>query len=309
MSSKLKVAISGATGFIGKYLVDAFIKQGAEIVLLVRYGKKLPLEWNDKVKVIFAEASDYIKLKTETLNNIKSDIFFHFAWNGTSGEGRYDDKVQVKNIEYACDAMRLATRMGCRRFVNAGSIMEYDAMDLLGNNEKLKPVPGYIYSIAKLAADLMCRTLAAQLNIEYINVVISNIYGPEEQSKRFISTVMRKMIRNERIALTHGRQKYDFIYIADAIEEILLAAQNGMDDGIYYIGNREPRTLKEYVIEMKETLGSKSELAFGELELFGEGLSYREFDTRRIYNEFQFVPRVSFPDGIRKIMNAESTEG
>ena len=121
------------------------------------------------------------------------DAFLHLAWVGTSGILRADEKVQIKNVEYACDAVRLAKKLGCSRFVNAGSIMEYEAFYTL-TKSGMKSNPNMMYSIGKLAEDLSCKTVSAAVDIAYCNVVIGNIYGVGEQSQRFINVMLKKLL-------------------------------------------------------------------------------------------------------------------
>jgi nucleoside-diphosphate-sugar epimerase len=201
-------------------------------------------------------------------------------------------------VQAACDAVKLAARLGCKRFVNAGSIMEYEAMSYIPQ-AGATPGMGNIYSTAKLAADFMAKTTAAKEHIEYCNVIISNIYGIGEKSGRFLNSVMRKMLQNESIAMTQGTQLYDFIYVTDAVKAIILAGINGEANTSYYIGNETQRPLREFVLDMKEILQSKSELLFGRVPFTGAMLSYREFDTEGL-KTLGFRPEISFKEGIKK---------
>lgn len=71
----------------------------------------------------------------------------------------------------------------------------------------------------------MAKIVSVNAEIEYINVIISNIYGAGEESERFFNTTLRKMMNHEKIPLTHGEQMYDFIYVSDAVRAIILAGK------------------------------------------------------------------------------------
>ena len=111
---------------------------------------------------------------------------------------RANEKIQLANVQYTIDAVRLANRMKCKRFIHAGSIMEYEA-SLCMNDASISPSLGYIYSTAKLTADYMARTVAQILGVEYLNAIISNIYGVGETSARFLNTTLRKLIAGDTI--------------------------------------------------------------------------------------------------------------
>lgn len=60
----------------------------------------------------------------------------------------------MNNVRYVCDAIALAKKLGCSRFINSGSIMEYEAYQYL-KEDKAAPGMGYIYSTAKLTGDFL----------------------------------------------------------------------------------------------------------------------------------------------------------
>ncbi|MCI8881334.1 MAG: NAD(P)-dependent oxidoreductase [Clostridiaceae bacterium] len=292
----MRIIITGSTGFVGRELVAELLRQKDDVTVIVRDKQKLPAEWMHHVHVIEASMEQISELEITDFSGREADLFFHLAWNGTAGDQRSNVSIQLQNIQYTCDAVSLAQRLHCKKFVNAGSIMEYEAAQYL-LSESAMPGSGYIYSTSKLAANFMAKTVAVNYQLDYINIVISNIYGVGEQSPRFINTTVEKMLKNETIELTHGRQLYDFIYITDASKEIVLAGKKGKNNNIYYIGNAAPKPLKDFILLMKKTLKSKSELQFGKIPFHGALLSYKEFDTEKTL-ALGHLPAVSFEQGI-----------
>lgn len=296
----MNVIVTGATGFVGRSLVDELLVHKDNIVVLVRDTEKIPSGWTDNVKIVKCSMNEFDKIDITSILKNKPDLFYHLAWEGTAGEVRGNESVQINNIRYSCDAIRLAVRLGCKKFIYAGSIMEYEAL----NNVPIEGQPlsiNYIYSIAKMTADYMLRVIASSLKIDYCNVIISNIYGETEKSERFLNTLIRRMILNETIELTHGNQLYDFIHISDAVKEICLVGEAGRNSETYYIGNAEQRPLKEFILEAKKVLGSESNLEFGKVPYMGKELSFREFNTYRIEEEFKYIPKISFEEGIKRM--------
>ena len=292
----MRIAVTGATGFVGKWLVKTLVQQNNEVVALIRNLNKTSEEWSEipAIRCIQCGMSDYEGISVENIGHV--DAFYNFAWAATSGKDRADDKLQINNIQYACNAVRLANRLGAKRFINAGSIMEYESF--YGLISEAKPSPNSIYSIAKLTEDFMCKTLANSLGLTYINVIISNIYGVGETSVRFVNTTLRKMLNNEDIDLSDCTQFYDFIYASDAAEAICLAGNKGKNNYSYYIGNNEPKKLKEFVIQMRDSINSSSKLTFGVFPTTSI-LTYKEFNTHALSDEFGFKPKISFPEGIK----------
>lgn len=59
------------------------------------------------------------------LINDKYDVFYHLAWAGTTGKARNDMYLQNENIKFTLDAVELASKLGCKVFIGAGSQAEY----------------------------------------------------------------------------------------------------------------------------------------------------------------------------------------
>ena len=293
----MKAVVTGATGFVGKWLVNELLEQGYYVCAIVRNSLKTPQNWSKSVQIIESDLSRLAELEDVD----EADVFFHLAWTGTSGVERANEKIQLANVQYTIDAVRLANRMKCKRFINAGSIMEYEA-SLCMNDASISPSLGYIYSTAKLTADYMARTVAQSLGVEYLNAIISNIYGVGETSARFLNTTLRKLIAGDTIEMTEGLQLYDFIYVSDAVKQMVLLSRDGQPNHNYYIGNSQQRKLREFVLEMKEIVGSRSLIKFGAIKFDGPMLSYSEFDTKAMM-KLGFSPQYIFADGVRKTYN------
>lgn len=293
----MKAIVSGATGFVGKWLVEELIKSQYEVMAFVHNMNKVPEAWKRKLKLVECKLSELSTLRVSADHENDYDVFFHLAWDGTSGIRKSNIDLQLNNVKYSCDAMILAQKLGCKKFVYAGSIMEYEAMGFIPQDGS-QPGGGYIYSSAKLAADFMLKTLAAQISIEYYNVIISNIYGAGEISERFLNSIIRKMIKGVSIDLTHGNQMYDFIYVTDAVRAIVRVSENGKAFSSYYIGNSKVRPLREFVLDMKKILKSESALNFGKIPFNGAILDYTKFNTAKLEEELNIIPEISFKMGV-----------
>lgn len=293
----MKAIITGSTGFLGKAVVQELLNHNVTICALVRNKKNIPISWKNKVKILECNMENYNILTKDEIG-FEPDIFYHFAWNGTSGTIRSNYEIQIQNIKYSCDALKLAQDIGCKRFINAGSIMEWDVKQYF-NNDNMIIRQNNIYSMAKLTADYFMKILASKYNLSYINAMISNVYGVGEISERFINTTVKKMLHDENIPFTDGKQMYDFIYITDAARMFYFIGLYGKAQESYYIGNPFVRPLREFIIEMKEVLMSNSILEFGYIPFTETGFNYSNFDIKKVYTEMNFKIETSFSQGIQ----------
>jgi UDP-glucose 4-epimerase len=137
-----------------------------------------------------------------------------------------DENVQVQNAMWTVACLRTAKAIGCKRFVCAGSIMEFEAHEAIYAQES-KPGMPYLYGVGKVLAHELCKPIANQLGIDLVWAYITNAYGVGESSPRFINTTLRKINNYEKLEFTSGTQNYDFIYIDDVAEAFYLLGIKG----------------------------------------------------------------------------------
>lgn len=296
-----KAIVTGASGFLGKALVQELIEQGVEVIAVVRNEASSRQLKNYNTQVLVCPLDNYNNLPS-LITDKDIDVFYHFAWEGTSGSDRGNVKLQLGNIQGTCDAVHAASKIGCNKFIFAGSIMEYEAIQYVPEDYST-PGIGYIYSTAKQTADFMAKTIANSLKLPYVTAIISNIYGVGERSTRLINTTIHKLINKEHMSFTHGEQLYDFLYITDAVRAFYLIGKNGKAFTSYYIGNPVPHPLNEFIVSIRNIVSKDIELHFGEIPFNGALLNYTEFDTTKLYREFNFTPAVPFEEGIQKTLN------
>lgn len=294
-----KAIVTGASGFVGTAVCKELLERGIEVIAICRnrHGGISSIEKNKGIRIVYADLSSFKDL-AEVIPDRDIDVFYHFAWEGSAGNLRGDADIQVKNIQYTCDVVKACSELGCKRYVFASSIMEYEIEAAMATD--VTPGINTLYCSAKIAADYMARTIAGSLGIDYIRTVITNIYGPGELSPRLVNTSIRRMINGERCSFSAGEQMYDFIYITDAAKAFVAVGERGKKNKAYYIGSREPKPLKEFLLKMRDCVNPEIEIGLGEVPFNGVSLSYHEFDIDAIKNDTGFVSEVSFEEGINK---------
>lgn len=298
------VIVTGANGFIGKTLVNALLEKGYHVVALdVRFDDVLANE--ERVTCVNVTNKEVAAL-AEEIPHQEYRCFFHLAWAGTSGPARADYAVQLNNVKLACDYIKLCSEIGCKRVVYASSINEMETYEYL-QSDNIEPAGGYIYGTGKLAAHLMGETVAKLNGIEFIPVIITNIYGVGEKSARMIYTSINKLVHKEHCSFTAGYQTYDFIYITDAINSIIAVAEKGKAFNRYYIGSGEPKPLREFLLEMRDIVDPEAELGLGDIPFKGVDISYDQFDLKKVERDTGYKNEVPFAEGIR--MTAEYIRG
>lgn len=292
-----KVVITGATGMIGKTLIEYLLKRNIEILAIIRKnskrGKDLPKHQN--LKVIECNLDNLTNLEIEE----KYDTFFHFAWDGTFGEARNDVYSQTLNIKYTLDAVELAKKLGCSTFIGAGSQAEYGRVEGI-ISEKTSQNPENGYGISKLAASQMSKILANKYKIRHIWTRIFSVYGPYDGKKTMIMSSIREMIENKKSPdYTKGEQIWDYIYSEDVAKAFYLIAEKGKNNSVYCIAQGKSRPLYEYIQIIRDTIDNNIRLNLGVIPYSEKQVMNLQANIDKLKTDTGFIPEFTFEKGIQ----------
>ena len=295
------VIVTGANGVVGSNVVRELTDHGIRVLAIDLPGCSSNLPESDLVEFL---GLDIFQLE-QHYNSIPAgvyDTFYHFAWVGSAGPARMDCELQMKNALCTVACIRIAKKLGCERFVCAGSIMEQEVISAVFTAQS-RPGMGYIYGVGKLSAHCMSKSVAAAEGIDLLWAIITNAYGEGEHSPRFINTTIRKFLRHEPLQFTAATQNYDFVHVCDVAKAFRLIGEHGKPFCEYVIGSGNARPLKEFIQQMRDTLAPDAPLVFGDIPFTGVNMPLEAFSTRAIETDCGFHPDVSFPEGVKRTMD------
>ena len=303
-----RAIITGPTGAVGTALTKELVSKGIEVLLITNPGSKRNANIIDDplVSTLPCSIEDYEKIENAT--GKEYDIFYHLAWTGAMGAKRNDIRLQEHNLRGALDAVELAKRFGCKKFVGAGSQAEYGRFEgRLTAQTPVHPENGYGY--AKLCAGEMTRDLAHQLGMEHCWVRILSVYGPNDNPNSMVMSTIVKLQKGEIPEFTLGEQKWDYLYSGDAARAFRIVGEQGKDGEIYVLGSGEAHPLKEYIEIIRDVVAPHSELGIGKIPYGPKQVMYLVADTTAL-NQLGWRKKVSYRDGIQKTaMNIKNQGG
>lgn len=294
-----RVAITGATSMIGCALVEFCLNEGMEVIAFIRKNssKLSVLPISKKLKIIEADLADFSALNIDAY----CDVFFHLGWGGTNKQERNDTMVQLKNIEYTLDAIRLAHKMNAKRFIGSGSQAEYGVI-----NEKITkdtPVnPNTAYGIAKYASGKLGLLECQNSGIEFIWARIFSAYGIGDRADTLVMHVINSFLKGETPKLTSCNQTWDFIYSEDVARAMFSLAQKGINGKSYLIASGHSKPLYDFVMEVKSKFGNNISIEFGAVEQIIGKIVQLDVDINEIVNDTGFKAEVEFSEGIDRII-------
>ena len=231
------IIITGATSMIGVALMNIAIREKTNIYAIIRRNtnriNRIPN--SPYVHVVYAELDEISKI-----NSIPEacDCFYHFGWAGTKKVDRDDPRIQEKNIGYTLDAVELAKRLNCLRFVGAGSQAEYGFTDCL-INENTQCNPTTSYGIAKYAAGILSRKRCEQLDLEHIWGRIFSVSGPHDNEGTLLLSAIDHFIAGEISRFSAATQIWNYLFESDAGEFFYRLGLSNVIPGTYLVANHE----------------------------------------------------------------------
>ena len=293
--------VNGALGAVGLALVKVLLGKGCRVWAVCYPGDARIRRIPEGTEVIECDMREISRLPEMT--GEKADAFFHLAWMGTIGPGRDDARMQTENIRCAVEAAETAERMGCGVFAGVGSQAEYGRIEGLVTAEApCFPVTGY--GIAKLCAGQLTRMVCRQKGLRHVWARILSVYGPGDGPLSVIPTIMDKLSRGEKPALTAGEQEWDFCYSEDAGEALARMAAWGKDGHVYPVGSGRTRPLREYFEIARDEIDPVLPLGIGELPYPKGQVMHLQADLGPLKKDTGFEPRFSFEEGIRETVRA-----
>lgn len=259
-----KAIISGSLGLIGKSVANYLLSNDIEVLCLGRKNLK-----ESDIKNHLDKKVDYISLDMESISELPERIkklnwevgddciFYNFAWAGVDRLTDGNFKDQLKNAINSSLAVKTAKKIGCKKFINSGSIEEnYSELALKKSLPYLSSQANY--ALSKLAARDMCSMVAYLEKIDYVHTRLSAPLSPDLSKGGYISKTLKKIINNENYETPKNTQLYDIISTNDVAKAYYLIGTKGKNKENYFIGTGKLTTLDSYFYSVKQTkLGIK----------------------------------------------------
>ena len=300
---KKKILVTGATGFIGKNLVES-LKEKFEIYALIL---------DEKEKNVIPQI-DYILWKTffDRENEIKTldgkklgkiDTVIHLASYGVNPKDNDIDKMIESNINLTKDLISNLERVSCKNIIFTGSGFEYGDKGKVKLKEDMELNPFSLYGATKVSAFLIGKKLCESLGINYINLRLFNIFGEYEGSNRLIPQIINNYLEGKELNFTAGNQVRDYLYIKDIIEVYeMILEKNIYNNETYNVCSSEEVTIKEFITKVADTIGiNKDSLNFGTIPSRKEEALYIVGDNSKLKRDFNWKRKYSYEFGIKNM--------
>lgn len=257
-----KVVITGISGFIGSNISEYLLSQNFKVYAIIRENSNLKkLEGFDS-KITFFQIEDTdLNLKLTALGEFS---LIHCAWNGVGSDLRNNWQIQIENILFFAKLLTSLESSKIKKLIFLGSQAEYGKLHC--QVSEYSPLElNSPYGIAKNTCRSMLELFASEKKINWVWLRVFSIFGPKEDHKWLIPSLIQKIKNGDRIELTKGEQVYSYMYVKDFARIIYLILANKIESGIYNIANSETILLKDFVIMLRDKINKDAKLIFGAL--------------------------------------------
>lgn len=299
----MTIAITGATSMLGVATIKNCISKKISVLAFVRKGsskiERLPS--SPLVKIV---ECDLAQMKDFDGDKLSADVFIHFGWAFTDKTGRNDVSKQLENVQYTIDAVHLAKKLGCRRFVGAGSQAEYGTPNVILKADT--PVNPLIpYGVAKYAAGRLSAIECRKEGLEYNWVRILSVYGTNDLPGTLISQLICNAKNNIPMGLSGCEQTWDYLFEDDAGRAFVAIAEKGVNGKVYNLGSGVGRKLKDFVQDVIDVVNPDYVPEYGQYSYSVTQPFMLQADVSNLVDDVNWSAKIKFMDGIARILDSQ----
>jgi GDP-L-fucose synthase len=300
MEKNAKIYVAGHRGMVGSAIKRRLEKEGYTNIV-VRTSRELDLRDQAGVKAFFEnEKPDYVFLAAAKVGGI-------YANNTYKAEFIYDNIVIQSNI------IHQSYLNGVKKLVFLGSSCIYPKFAPQPMKEEalltgeLEPTNAP-YAIAKIAGIKMCQAYHDQYGCNFISLMPTNLYGPNDNYDLQNAHVLPALIRKFYEAKVKGKPyveiwgtgspRREFLHVDDLADAALFLMLNYNSPEIINVGTGEDLTIRELALLIKKCVGYTGELKFNTEK--PDGTPRKLLDVSRI-NKLGWKARIGLEEGVRAV--------
>ena len=293
---KKKVLVTGATGFVGRYVVNRLQKNQYDVVVIVRSKKEI---FDRAVQVIETDISDETMIPCVLEKIEKCDVIVHLAANLDSKDADGLISVNCKGTYYL---ITLAKRLMAEKFIYISSIPVIGIPKKIPITEEHIVQPQSLYHISKYMGENMVQTLCPP-GMQKVILRIPSPIGVGMNKNNYLSFLLEKCCKNETIELFgQGKRMQNYIDVRD-IAKVIEQTIEVHREGLFLIAGKRSVTNLELAFLCREVTGTLSKIIWGNRE-DPEERNQWIISTEKAEKQLGFSPQYELRDTIHWILDS-----
>jgi UDP-glucose 4-epimerase len=295
----MKILVTGAAGFIGSHVADAYVNLGQEVVILDNLSRGSKRNLNTKCRFYQCDIRDREDVEKIFLLEKPTIINHHAAQMDVRRgvrEPLFDAQV---NILGSINLIESALANGAKRFIYAATAgAGYGEPKQMPVSEDYPINPITPYGISKHTVEHYLFTFQVLYGLEYVVLRYGNVYGPRQnsQGEAGVFAIFSEQMLADLQPLIYGNGKKirDYIYISDVAAANVAALDRGANE-IFNVGSGVETSDLEIFQRVRDLLGKRIEPRYAARRL-GE-IDNICLDISKAKSLLQWVPRVNLSEG------------
>lgn len=290
----MRCLVTGGSGFLGSALTRRLVRWGHQVAVLSRDPRPWRLEdVRGSIAILQGDLRDPVRaLEGATA----PDVVFHLAWEKSNRRMDADDSVHFDvNLPATLALLAWLEERRVPRFVGLGSCLEYGRF-AIPTYEDAVCEPNTAYGAAKLAAGRAA--LAARTSAAWVRPFWT--YGPADAATHLIPAVAIALLGGESPAVTAGEQRWDYLYLDDAIEAIVRLAAVESARGVFNMSSGNAVPIRAIVSLVAREIGGPAAPRFGALPYPPGQTMHLQGDITRLCETIGWTPAIPLAEGIRR---------
>ncbi len=232
----MKILVTGASGFIGSFIVEEALRQGMETWAAVRPTSSKKYLQDERIHFINLNLSS----KEELINQLDGQEFDYVVHAAGATKCLHADdfyKVNTEGTKNLVGAL-IALKMPIKRFVFVSSLSIFGAIREEQPYQEITehdtPKPNTAYGKSKWETEKYLDSLGIQF--PYIILRPTGVYGPREKDYFLMAKSIKQHVD---FAVGYQRQDITFVYVQDVVQAVFLALDHGMNGRKYFLSDGE----------------------------------------------------------------------